>query len=115
MEASLRSRDGRLVVKLQADGIKELFEAIGSAQDVIDADVVCGACQSPAIRYRVRTVLKFKYYEWWCGECHAVLQFGQLREGGGLFAKRYAAEGGGPLPNGGWARYTDKLAEGEER
>jgi hypothetical protein len=61
------------------------------------------------VRFRVRDVKSFRYYELACENCNARLSFGQLREGGGLFPKRYD-EKRRPLANRGWIIY---LSPGE--
>ena len=103
MKAHIKSRTGRLLVEVEAKDVKGLFEQIADVTEVIDADECCGVCGSNAIRHRVREVETFKYYELVC-ECGARLQFGQLRDGGGLFPKR-KDQHGNLLENRGWARY----------
>ena len=108
MKAHIKSRTGRLLVEVEAADIKGLFQAISEVAEVIDADEACGVCNSNAIRHRVREVEQYKYYELVCESCTARLQFGQLRDGGGLFPKRKDPQGN-LLDNRGWARY---LADG---
>jgi len=103
VKAHFKSATGRLLIELQADDVKGLFRAIAEVQEILDADSNCGACGSPAVRFRVRKVDKFEYFELAC-ECGARLQFGQLQDGHGLFPKR-RNERGEELPNRGWQRY----------
>lgn len=106
MEAHFKTRDGRLTFKLEGDTPKALFAAIASVQEIFEADTECGLCHDKAIRFRVRQVDDFSYYEMVCTNptCRARLSFGQNRVGGGLFAKRKGAEGNW-LENDGWEQY----------
>jgi len=106
MKAHYKSTTGRLLVEVEAKNVKELFEQLADVQEILDADSRCGACGSDQVRFAVRHVDIFKYFEMHChGDgCGARLSFGQLREGGGLFPKR-KDDRGEMLPNRGWQRY----------
>ncbi len=47
----------------------------------------------------------YTFYEIVCMDCTAQLSFGQHKEGGGLFLKKWDKEKNQPLPNGGWSVY----------
>lgn len=104
MKAHLKSSNGRVLVEVEGTNVKDLFEQLANVQEVIDADAACGACGRPEIKFRVREVKNFKYFELHCESCSARLQFGQLRTGDGLFAKRKTEEGDF-LPDRGWQKY----------
>ena len=115
MEAQYRTRNGRLVFKIEAGTPKDLFEGIADLQEVYEADDACGICKSTDIRFRVREVQSNKYYEMRCAgvdprtgfACNAQLSFGQNKVGGGLFPKRKDGDGNW-LPNRGWFKYVAK-------
>lgn len=104
MKAILKNGTGRLLIEVQGETVKDLVRQIAIVQEVIDADDICGACGSSHIRFRVRVVEKYEYFELVCEACTARLAFGQLREGGGLFPKR-RGEDNAPLANRGWLVY----------
>lgn len=106
MKAHFKSRNGRLVVEVEGQNVKSLFEEIASVQEILDADAQCGACSSADTRFRVRNIDGNKYYEMACEECGAALSFGQRRTGEGLFPKRKSEHGA--LPNRGWTKYVGK-------
>jgi hypothetical protein len=107
MKAHFKSGNGRLVVEVEAEDVRSLFEKLAAVQEILDADPACGACASPEIRFRVRRVGKYTYYEQVCLACNSVLSFGQMKEGGALFPRRKASDGSS-LPNRGWVRYLGK-------
>jgi hypothetical protein len=106
MEAHYRAFGGRIVVKVEASNIKDLIKQISPVAEILDADNACGKCGSEAIYPRCRTVGKFDYFELKCGnaKCGAALSFGQLKEGGGLFAKR-KDDAGNLMDSNGWHIY----------
>ena len=106
-EAQVKSRNGRLLIKVEGATIKALFTAIAEAQEVFDGDVRCGACQSNYIVFRTRTNEKFLFFEQVCRECGAVLTYGQQREGGGLWPKR-KGESGDLFENHGWVKFIPR-------
>lgn len=111
MKAHIKSGNGRLLIEVEGESIKDLFRAIAEAQEILDADAACGACGSQVVKHHVRDIDKFTYFELRC-ECGAALAFGQLKEGGGLFPKRKGADGK-ELPNRGWVRYIGPGKDGK--
>lgn len=103
MEAQYKTRDGRLLVKVDADSPEDLFKRVAAVQKVFEAESECGCCHSTDIRFRVRTIEENDFYELLCRNCGARFEFGQNKKGGGLFPKR--RNDAGPLPNRGWAKY----------
>jgi hypothetical protein len=108
MKAHYKSANGRLVFEVEGGTQKDLFENIASLQEVFEADSTCGCCRGTDIRFNVRKVDAFTYYEYRCTnpQCRAQLSFGQNKVGGGLFPKRMGDNG--PLPNRGWSVYQPK-------
>jgi len=104
MKAHYRAFGGRLVIEIEGDTIKSLFQQIGPVAEVLDADNACGKCSSPNIYPRARTAQGFDFYELVCSDCGAKLSFGQNKAGGGLFPKR-VDEHGNRLDHRGWHVY----------
>lgn len=98
MKAHFRVLGGRITLELEGGTQKELFAAIADAQDVFDADTVCGLCNGQDLRFQVRHIEGNAFYELACRGCTARLTFGQHKEGGTLYPKR--GEG-----NRGWAKF----------
>jgi hypothetical protein len=111
MECHYKSKDGRLVFKIEGGNQKALFQAISDLQDCFEAESKCGLCGNVDIRFRVREVSKngkqYKYFEMVCNHCFARFDFGQNQVGETLFPKR-KDENGNYLPNHGWYKYTPK-------
>ena len=111
MEIQYRSKSGRLYIKVEGANQKEVFKKLASAQEVFEADDLCGVCGSGDIRFRVREVTKgnktFDYFELACGKCFARLAFGQSNDTISLFPKR-KDENNNYLPNRGWYKYQPK-------
>lgn len=104
MKANYKTRDGRIVVEVQGETVKDLFRGIAQVQEVFEAGRECGACQSQSIQFRTRSIDDNDYYELACMDCHCKLDFGQHKKGGTLFAKRKDVEGNW-LPNNGWKKW----------
>lgn len=104
MEAQYKTRNGRMVVKVEAEDQKTIFKQIAAVQEVFEAETDCGLCKSQDIRFRVRSVDDNEYFELTCTNCNARFEFGQHRKGGSLFPKR-RDESGKYLPNRGWSKY----------
>lgn len=108
MEAQYKTRDGRLLVKVEAENQKGLFRELAAAQEVFESESECGCCHSQELRFRVRVVDENEFYELAC-HCGARFEFGQHKKGGSLFPKR-RAEDGSALPNRGWAKWEPAAA-----
>jgi hypothetical protein len=100
-------KTARITFEMEADNPKALWKKIALVQEIFDTDRKCGCCQSENIRFRSRQVDDFEFFELGCIDCHARLQFGQNKKGGGLFAKR-RDEDGNYLPDNGWSVYKPK-------
>lgn len=103
MKAHYKTKSGQLTFEVQAETASAVFKQIADIQEIFD-QTQCGCCQSPDIRFRVRTVEDNNFYELICLGCRARFQLGQNKKGGGLFPKRKDADGNW-LPNGGWEVY----------
>jgi hypothetical protein len=85
MEAQYKTRDGRLVIKVEAEHQKALFKELAAAQEVFESESECGCCHSKELRFRVRVVDENDFYELICPNCAARFEFGQHKKGGASF------------------------------
>lgn len=115
MEAQLRTENG-LVIKVEGDNQKELFEEIASAVEVF-GEGSCGLCNSTKIKPVVREVEKNVFYEYVCQACNARLNLSVRNDKTNrLFPKRKLMPDGRPEslaknekgnygPHRGWTKY----------
>lgn len=102
MEAQYKTRNGRLLIKVEGETQKALFKELAAAQEVFEAESDCGCCKSTDIHFRVREVDGNEYYELVCTTCGAVFSFGQHKKNNTLFPKRRSDDHA--LPNRGWIK-----------
>lgn len=107
MKAHYRTKNGRITFEIQGEQTKDLFTSIAAVQEVFESDQKCGVCGGEEIRFSVRHVDDYDFYELRCTApgCFAKLSFGQAKKGGGLFPKRKDAEGNW-LEHRGWEKYV---------
>ena len=106
MEAQYKTRNGRLVIKCEAEKPKDLFRQLAMVCDVFDAEDSCGLCNSKNIQFRTRAVENGEYFDLHCEACGAQFDFGQHKNGSTLFAKRRGE--GGSLANRGWHKWEGR-------
>ena len=99
---SIQTRPGT-TIHLDGDDPKKAI-AILTKWDAMLTEQHCGACQSPQIVPRHRQAQGYDFYNLSCLKCGHRLEFGQLREGGGLFPKRKDDQGNW-LENNGWTKW----------
>jgi formate dehydrogenase assembly factor FdhD len=104
MKVNYTTASGRLSVELEGKTQKDIFSGLASFQEVFE-ETSCGKCRSESIKYMVRTVDKYTYYELRCNDCRAKLIFGQHTENGTLFPKRKDEEGNWNGSNG-WVKWN---------
>lgn len=109
MKVTYTTANGRIQIEAEAASAKAAFEVVAGVQEVFE-EPCCGLCKSTSIRFDVREFDKNKYYKLVCLACGGQFDFGQHKEGGGLFPKR-RGEGKELLPNGGWYIYGQTDAE----
>jgi hypothetical protein len=90
---------------------KEAFQFISDISEMFPSEP-CGCCGKENTRPMVRKHDSYVFYEIACGDCGAKLSFGQHKEGGGLFLKRWDKEKNQPLPSRGWAVYKKDGKDG---
>lgn len=105
MKAHYKTANGRITFELEGSGQKDLFEGIAALQEVFESDSKCGVCGATDIKFRVRKVDSFTFYELHCS-CGARLSFGQSKDMKSLFPKR--KDDTGWLPDRGWSKYQPK-------
>lgn len=92
MAVTVKKKMGSAMVEITgAESLKGMFKALAMFAEIL-ADTKCGCCNSEQIKHEVRTVTKeggtFDYYGLRCTACGAQLNFGQNKDGKGLFSKR---------------------------
>lgn len=104
MKAHMKALGGRITLEVQGEDAKALFKELASAQEIFGAADQCGCCHGINIRFNVRVVDSFTFYELSCLDCHAAFQFGQRKDDKSLFPKRKDSSGNW-LDNNGWSIY----------
>lgn len=99
IRAQCKMRGGQMTLEVTGESVKDIFCAIGDAQEIFEAESKCGCCGSKEIYFRHRKSKGYDFYEMVCGGCQARFQFGQAKEGGTLFPKRQGQKGG-------WSHYA---------
>lgn len=84
----------KAVVEAEGESIKQVFERVAALAGVFACADKCGACGGSDIIPQVREPQGYTYFELQCLGCGARLQFGQNKEGGGLFPKRDKGKNG---------------------
>jgi hypothetical protein len=103
MKLTYRTPNGRFTFEVEVPTGKAAFECVAAIQELFEIEV-CGCCESKHIRHDVREFGGNKYFKMICNVCGAQLDFGQHRDGKGLFVKR-RDENKQSLDNGGWYVY----------
>ncbi len=102
-----------LSFEVDAGTMKEAFKAIFDLSEVF-GERKCGCCGSDDVRFFVREDKEgHHYYKMACKACPATFDYGQFKEGGGLFAKKWDKENRRPYDNGGWSVYRKDGDGGE--
>lgn len=95
---------GKMEFEFDAETPKAVFSKLAMIDDLF-AEKCCGCCKSENIRFTERKVDNGSYLEMRCLDCNAQLDYGQNKEGGGIFVKKWDKENRRPMPNGGWHVY----------
>jgi hypothetical protein len=103
LKVSYTTGNGRITFEFEVDVGKTAFEAIAKLQEIFE-EPGCGDCQSKQVRFSVREVAGNKYYNLVCDGCGAQLNFGQNKDGRGLFVKRVDKDDK-PVGKNGWYHY----------
>lgn len=104
MEVKYTVPNGRLTFTFDVQTGKQAFQAVAKIQELFE-EPECGCCQSKAIACACREWEGNQYYNLKCSACGAQLDFGQNKDGKGLFVKRWDKETNSPMPNRGWYVY----------
>ncbi len=98
---------GTLSFELEGKLNKDIFEGVAAIQEVF-GDKACGVCGSDHIHYRVRERDGNKFYEGFCEDCFAKLEFGSYKESNDLFPKRSREVDGQKVwDTRGWYRWVN--------
>jgi len=100
MKVTYTTANGRISFEVDATTGKQAFEVVAAIQEIFE-ESACGACKSPSIRFDVREWDGNKYFKMACNACGAQIDFGQHKDGKGLFVKRMDKDKR-PLPDNGW-------------
>ena len=106
MKITYTTPNGRLVFETEVVSGKQAFELVAAIQELFE-EPECGCCKSVRIRCEVRHVDANAYFKLLCLDCGATLDFGQKKDGKGLFVKR-KNEDKQELPNRGWYVWTPR-------
>ena len=90
MKAHLKALGGRITIEVQGETAKELFKELASVQEVFDAANACGMCQSTNLRFNVRVVDSFTFFELRCVDCGGALSYGQRKDMVNLYPKEWS-------------------------
>lgn len=104
MKVKYTTPNGRITFEAELEKVKTAFEFIAHVGELFE-EKCCGCCRSENIRPQVRHHESYVFYELRCQDCDAQLSFGQKKEGGNLFPKRYDSEARQPMPDRGWHHY----------
>jgi hypothetical protein len=96
--------NGRLAFEMDCSNGKAAFELVARVQELFE-ESDCGCCKSKNLRFTVREHDGNKYYNLRCADCSAQLDFGQRKDGTGMWMKRTDKDNR-PLPNRGWYVYS---------
>ena len=113
MNVSRTLPDNKTVFSFEAPTPKDVFVKLALIDDLFN-EGECGCCHSKAIRFVQRKVDNGFYLEMRCADCGAQLDYGQNKEGGGIFVKKWDKENQRPMPNGGWHVYHRTSDQGSE-
>lgn len=89
--------------EFEASSPKEIFERL--AVVTMFSERTCGCCAGENIIYEKRDIDNGSYLSLRCLDCRAQLDFGQNKDGKGIFKKTWDKDSKRPLPNKGWYIY----------
>lgn len=104
MKVVYTTPNGRMRIEQDIAKGKDAFEFVARISELFE-EKECGCCHSANIVPSVREHDSYKFYEYKCLDCTARFSFGQHKEGGTLFPKRWDKERSCNLPDNGWSIY----------
>jgi hypothetical protein len=116
VEITYTTPNGRIQIRQEITKGKDAFEFVAKVQELFEEEA-CGCCHGKEIRCQVRKHDDYKFFEYVCmnPECGARLAFGQHKEGGTLFPKRWDAERQAAMPDNGWSIWKPDADKDESR
>lgn len=106
MKVRYTTPNQRLTFELEVQNGKAAFAAVAAIQELFE-EPKCGSCESKNIRCSVRHIDDYVYYSLVCSDCNAQLNYGQSKDGKGLFVKRRDSDGNEVGQNG-WYHWKGK-------
>lgn len=106
MKVVYTSASGRLSFEFEVQTGKAAFEAVAAIQELFE-EPDCGMCKGKRIKCDCREFDGNKYFKLACDDCGAQLDFGQHKDGKGLFIKRKDKDNRA-IPNRGWYKWQAK-------
>jgi hypothetical protein len=106
MKVKYTTPSKRVEIELEVTTGKQAFEFVAAVQELFE-EPACGKCKSEILHCVVREIQGNKYFSLSCAQCGAQLDFGQNKDGKGIFVKRYDKDKQ-PLPNNGWYHWKTK-------
>ena len=92
MKVTKHYESSGVTVEFEAQGRKEVFQYLAGLAEILEVEP-CGECGSTNVVHEFRTVESNNYFSLRCKKCHAQLDFGQNKVGGGLFIRRKDKDG----------------------
>lgn len=107
MSAKIRMKIGEAWVEVDAATAMDAVKLISPYYELL-GQRECGVCGSPNVGLNHRVSGGYDFYGVKCFSCGARLDFGQQRDGGGLFPKRKLPSGEYDKEHQGWYRWQDR-------
>lgn len=111
MKIRYTTPNGRLEFEMEVDTGKTAFAVVARIQELFE-ESECGQCGDKNIRCSVRHIDDYTYYSLVCPQCSAQLNFGQNKDGKGLFVKR-KNDDGNEIGKRGWYHWRPRGEEEE--
>lgn len=116
---AIRQVSDNLSVEVEGKNTEDLIRSLAQVDETFE-DTRCGKCESKWIKFVVRKVDNYEFFELWCKKCFAKLSFGN--NGETLYPKRLKTDAKGKsikgedgkaikLPDNGWLKYNKETGE----
>ncbi len=113
MKMTYTTADGRLSFEIEVSTGKQAFQQVAGIQELFEQAHVCGACKGKRIHCEVREHGGNQFYNLRCCDCRAQFDFGQKKDGKGMFPKTHDKDTKQALPNGGWYVWSGQRRDGD--
>lgn len=111
MKVRYTTANGRIEFESQ-DGlnVKAAFAFVAAVQELFE-ESACGQCGCTELKFDKRTYDSNDYYKLVCNKCQASLDYGQKKDGVGMFPKRVDADKK-PVGKNGWYHWQQQPGGG---